>query len=89
MFGSEHIFAEPSAMQRVGLLFSLHVAAALTYVIQLKFPGPERALRSAMTPANPILDGNGQPIDLGKTFFYLALVYLILVAVLSFAAYQF
>ncbi len=67
----------------------MHVAAALTYVIQLKFPGPERALRSATTPANPILDGNGQPINLGKTFFYLSLVFLILVAILSFAEYQF
>lgn len=89
MFGSENIFAEPSAMQRVGVLLSLHFAAALTYVIQLKFPGPERALRSAMTPVNPILDANGQPINLGKTFFYLSLVFLIIVAVFSLAAYQF
>ena len=89
MFGSENIFADPSALQRVGVLLSLHFAAALTYVIQLKFPGPERALRSAMTPANPILDANGQPINLGKTFFYLSLVFLIIVAVISLMAYQF
>ena len=75
-------------MQRVGVLLSLHFAAALTYVIQLKFPGPERALRSAMTPVNPILVANGQPINLGKTFFYLSLVFLIIVAVISLAAYQ-
>jgi hypothetical protein len=76
---SQHL-SEISTGQHTAVLLALHCAALMTYGVQLKFPGAERALQSALTPAPSIKRSDGSPTNLGVIFLCVTLLFIALMA---------